>query len=80
MRTVHLTSIYHPQIGGNFAATPGGPTNLFMVALTNSWSELVNTIIKKVMAALEGGPEFAPRAKEFTYLHDSLSILVSSKI
>jgi hypothetical protein len=25
--TVHLISIYHPQIGGNFAACPGGPTN-----------------------------------------------------
>ncbi len=32
----------------------------FMVALTNLWSELVNRIIKKVMAPLEGGPEFAP--------------------
>jgi hypothetical protein len=33
---------------------------IFMVALANLWSELVNTIIKKVMAPLEGGPEFAP--------------------
>ena len=33
---------------------------IFMVALANLWSELVNTIIKKVMAPLEGGPEFSP--------------------
>ncbi len=58
--TVCLTSIYQTQIGGNFATAPGGPNNLFLVELTNLWSELVNTIIKKVMASLEGGPEFAP--------------------
>jgi hypothetical protein len=33
---------------------------IFMVALANLLSELVNTIIKKVMAPLEGGPEFSP--------------------
>ncbi len=27
--TVHLTSIHHPQIEGEFTATPGGLTNLF---------------------------------------------------
>jgi hypothetical protein len=31
----------------------------FMVALTSLWSELVNAIIKKVMAPLEVDPEFA---------------------
>jgi hypothetical protein len=33
---------------------------IFLVALANLWSELVITIIKNIMAPLEGGPEFAP--------------------
>jgi hypothetical protein len=33
---------------------------IFMVAFANLWSELVKTIIKKVLAPLESGPEFAP--------------------
>ena len=39
---VCLTSIPHPQIGGKFTATPGGLTNIFMVALTSSMVEIVN--------------------------------------
>jgi hypothetical protein len=31
-----------------------------MVALANLLSELVNTIITKIMEPLEGDPEFAP--------------------
>ena len=33
---------------------------IFMVALANLLSELVNTIITKIMEPLEGDPEFAP--------------------
>ncbi len=59
--TVRLTSIYDPPIGGKFTETSWGEsTNLFMVALTSSSSELVNATIKKVMAPLEVGPEIAP--------------------
>jgi hypothetical protein len=55
-----LTSIYHPQIGGNFPRFLVDQPTIFMVAFANLWSKQVNTIIKKVMAPLEGGPEFAP--------------------
>jgi hypothetical protein len=59
MCTVRLISIFHPQIEGKFTATPGGLSPVyFMVALTSLWSELVNAIIKKVMAPLEVDPEF----------------------
>jgi hypothetical protein len=57
--TVHLTSIDHPQIEGKFTVTPGGLTNLFMVARTSSMMELVLPIIKYGIAPLEDGPEFA---------------------
>ena len=56
--TVHLTSIHHPQIGGEFTATPGVLANIFMVARTILMCELVLAIIKYVLALLEVGPEF----------------------
>jgi hypothetical protein len=55
-----LTSIYLPQNGCKFAATPDAhkPTNI-MVARTSLMSELVLATIKFGMASLEVGPEFA---------------------
>jgi hypothetical protein len=49
-----------PQMGAISPLLLVDQPTIFMVALTNLWSELVNTIIKKGMAPLEGGPEFAP--------------------
>ena len=57
--TVRLTSIYNPQIEAEFTKTSGGSTNLFLGATTSSSSELVVATIKKVMAPLEVGLEFA---------------------
>ncbi len=57
--TVRLTSIYNPQIKTNSPRLLVGSTNLFMVARTSLSSELVLATIKKVMAPLEVGPEFA---------------------
>ena len=52
--TIRFTSIDHPQIGGKFAATPGGPTSVFfMVARTSSVLEPVLPIIKYAVAPLE---------------------------
>ena len=59
--TTRFTSIDHPQIGGKFTATPGGPTSVFfLVARTSSVLEPVLPIIKYAVAPLEVGPEFAP--------------------
>ncbi len=58
MRTVRLTSIHLLQIEAKSHVTAAGLTNLFMVAVTSLSSELVNAIIKKVMAPLEVGPTF----------------------
>jgi hypothetical protein len=50
----------HPQIEGKFTVTPGGLTSVFYGSIVTSlWSKLVNAIIKKVMAPLDIGPEFA---------------------
>jgi hypothetical protein len=57
--TVHLTSIYHPQIEGKITKTPAWATKFFLVARTSLWSELVLASKKYVMAPLEVGPEFA---------------------
>ncbi len=56
--TVRLTSIHPLQIEAKSHVTVAWLTNLFMVALTSSSSELVNATIKKVMAPLEVGPTF----------------------
>ena len=55
--TIRLISIVHPQIEGNFTVTPGGLTSVLYGCI--EWSELVNAIIKKVMAPLDVDPEFA---------------------
>ncbi len=58
--TVRLIASVLPQIEGKFIATPGGLTSVFYGCINSSlWSELVNAIIKKVMAPLEVDPEFA---------------------
>jgi hypothetical protein len=54
--TVRLTSIHLLQVEGNFTKTSGGSINLFYGCKS---SELVLPIIKKFMAPLEVGPEFA---------------------
>ena len=59
MGSVRLTSIYNTQIEAEFTKTSGGSTNLFLGATTSSLSELVVATIKKVMAPLEVGLEFA---------------------
>ncbi len=57
--TVRLTSIYLPQNGCKFAATPDAQTKKIMVARTTLMSELVFATIKFGMASLEVSPEFA---------------------
>jgi hypothetical protein len=51
-KTVRLISIVHPQTEGKFTPTPGGLTSVFYGCIDygSLWSELVNAIIKKVMA------------------------------
>ncbi len=58
LTTVHLTSIYNPQIEDKSHMTAAGLTNLFMLARTSLLSELVLATIKKVMAPLEVGQTF----------------------
>jgi hypothetical protein len=48
-----------PKLGAISLQLMVDQPTFFMVALANLWSELVITIIKKVMAPLEGGPEIA---------------------
>ena len=61
--TVCLTSIYHPQIGGKFTATPGVLTNIFYGCIhqLNEWTSKRN--LKFAVAPLEVGHEFAPNYK-----------------
>jgi hypothetical protein len=58
--TIRLTSIYHPQIGGNFAASPGGPTNHFYGCIGYFMDQTSQHNYKQVMAPLEHGSKFAP--------------------
>ncbi len=56
--TMHLASIYLPQLGANSPQPLVHKPSNFMVARTSLMSELVLATIKFGMAPLEVGPEF----------------------